>query len=388
MKGKKRIMRKFSIREISGVDVPAQRGARALIMKRGDPDDDPVKPKIDKAGVVQLVTGETNGHSHGVSVYSYDGRIEIYLAYAQANENAAAGHSHSILLDSDGTYSVVQNAGHTHTLDATDLATAIVNSVRKQDDNPKGVETMTDEEKAELEKANKMNERMKKIIALKAANRAYFDELKGEDVQDAFLDKSADDQDAEVKAADAKKNDADPVVYTTKDGVDIRKSDGANTLATAKALDGLKTDLETMKADNAKLTEERDKATFEKRAETELAHLPGSVEIRAALLKAAESFEDEDQRKDALAALKAQNSAHSELFVNRGISTGGDIEKTIATGANPQAELDKMAEAYQKDHPDITIEQAHVEVMKTEAGSKLYSEVIKSDRSAAMRVAA
>ena len=32
---KKRIMRKFRISEISGVDVPAQQGARALIMKRG-----------------------------------------------------------------------------------------------------------------------------------------------------------------------------------------------------------------------------------------------------------------------------------------------------------------------------------------------------------------
>ena len=157
--GKKRIMRKFTIDELSSVDVPAQEGAQALILKRAEVDE------VGKSGVVQMVTGEAEGHRHGIKVRKWgDGEIDIWVLGAQMSADKSS-HDHPLLVGTDGIYSVVENAGHTHTLESAALAAAIVGTVNKEAE-------MTPEEKARLEKLEKQLARGNKIIALAAEHCA------------------------------------------------------------------------------------------------------------------------------------------------------------------------------------------------------------------------
>ncbi len=117
------------------------------------------------------------------------------------------------------------------------------------------------------------------------------------------------------------------------------------------------------KATADKLTqeeEERAKELLETRAEKELSHMQGSVADRAALLRAIEGIEDDEQRKAALAALK----------LPEGLTT----EKALSGSAN--AELDAMAKAYQAAHTGVTVEAATAAVLRTSEGAAIYAKTL------------
>ena len=163
-----------------------------------------------------------------------------------------------------------------------------------------------------VEELQKQLDRANSIIALSQTEKSHFDSLEGE-VQDAFLAKSSDERKAEIESVSKAKQDADPVLYTTADGVELRKSAGEALIAMAKANDAIA-------KENSELRAQREQDSLEKRAEEELSHLPGDVKTRAAMLKAVESISDEDQRKAALDALKANNNAMGEAFEAHGVS--------------------------------------------------------------------
>ena len=119
----------------------------------------------------------------------------------------------------------------------------------------------------------------------------------------AFLGKSAGDRQSEIVA----KNSADPIVYTTTDGIELRKSQGEAIISIAKSNDELR-------KTNNELMEKAAQASLEKRADTELSHIPGDVGIRAAMLKAIDAIPDETQRTGALAALKSKNDLGKAAF--------------------------------------------------------------------------
>ena len=383
--GKKRIMRKFRLNEISGVDVPAQEGASVTIMKRRDPD-------LAKGSLVETVTGVTNGHQHGIRVTHYDRGINVWVEHAKGPDDEIE-HSHSLVMGADGVYGVLNNAGHTHSLDAVALATAIASSVQKHVTEEGN---MTPEEKAQLDGLAKSNERLGKIVLLKSDIRAYFDGIDGEDAQDAFLAKSAEAQAAEVKkaaddakAAEEARKAADPVVHTTADGVEIRKSDGPTVLALAKARDEDRKVIEQLTADNQALAKANTDADYAKRAAVELAHLPGTVEARAALLKNAEAIEDDDLRKQAVDALKANSVAMAPAFSTIGVVGGDDVAKAAAGAGDLQGELDALAEEHVKDNPGTSPEAAAAAVLKTARGADIYKRMCQAEAAANMsRVAA
>lgn len=107
------------------------------------------------------------------------------------------------------------------------------------------------------------------------------------------------------KTSTAKALDEDPVEYTTIDGIELRKSAGAAFISMAKSNDDLRKRLDKSEGD-------RSQDRLEKRAEEVLAHLPGSVTDRAAMLKAIDGIEDPSQREAAMSALKAQNESMSK----------------------------------------------------------------------------
>ncbi|MCY4318375.1 MAG: hypothetical protein OXE76_04125 [Alphaproteobacteria bacterium] len=387
-KRKRKIMRKLRIREISGVGVPAQEGARALIMKAGEP---PADDKVSKDDVAQAITGETDGHVHGISIMHYDDcRMSLYVSYA-TSDGADGSHSHQLYRGPDGSYSVLENAGHTHTLDSEALAMAIVSCMSKTHDNP-GDAPMTNDEKKALKDATEgleamkaKAERLEKVLAMSPAHRAHFDTLADADA-DAWLEKSATDRDAALDALEKARNEADPVVYTTTGGIEIRKSAGEAAVALAKVSDEQAKKVDDLQKENAKLAEQREMAVFEKRAADELPHLPGTLQSRAALLKAAESIEDAEQRKQAVEALKAQNEGMSLAFKSfgtagfdaMGVAKSGATDPASVDGKTPAEKLDALVKARMEkaDDKTLTYEAVYADVVEnTPEGAALYAAV-------------
>ena len=360
---RKAVIQSLKLNEISGVDNPAQEGARVSIMKRNGirpqqkslfgPADDVHKGYGDLADVL---TSETDGHQHGIDVDRRDNAVAFYVSWAQGPEDEN-GHSHPIVRNAQGQYELGVVSGHTHTIDQEGIASAVLALVTKD----KGDSTMPNDNDPTKETLAEALKVANAVIALKADERAHFDTL-DEDAKKNFILKSADDRKADIDAVKQAKTDSDPVEYTTADGVEIRKSAGVALITALKSNDD-------MRKENAELRKQREQETLEKRAETDLKYLPGDVKVRAAMLKAVDGIEDETQRTAAHNALKAQNKAMAEAFKTQG-HVGGQSEP-----GSPDEELHNLAKAYAKDK-NVSEAVAESEVLKTAQGQELYNKSV------------
>lgn len=109
----------------------------------------------------------------------------------------------------------------------------------------------------------------------------------------------------------------DPVIYKSAAGREYRASQ-AEAAELAKQLD-----------EQARLISEQNRvmkrALFAKRAETELAKYPGTLDVHAAILEAIESIADESVRKAALEALHAGNAALGKGFERAGVVAKAEL---------------------------------------------------------------
>lgn len=464
-KRKKTVMRTLKISEISGVDVPAQEGARAVIMKRAG----------EEFGKASALTSPEDGHSHLVALNGPPDGVElnsgftsfenghshpwvrgpggeIVIGTAQAPDGGAP-HIHRVafmskqdgdvlaeefedaeddeeekeeldeLVDTmkrqftadqrkklaetgeamkDGSFPIVTTADLSNAIQAFGRAKdkpAVARHIRRRakaldamDKLPETGElagmsknapadvagrdvgekekTMTDLNKKAAEQVDDLKAQLAKsnmIAALNDAEKAYYQPIAKDAAGDDFLKMDAGERQklvaAHVKEVEKRALDADPVVYTTMDGHDLRKSAGAAFIEIAKSNDALRKQLAASQEATANMA-------LEKRAEEELPHVPGTVQQRAAMLKALDGIEDEGNRAAAHAALKAQNDAMAFAF-----TTKGHVAATSPAGS-PEAELEKMAAEHQAKNPGMSMEKAHADVMATPAGAELYAKSV------------
>lgn len=416
------VMEEFDLLEISAVDRPAQAHAKAVIIKRdddtykgkdkkrggkdkktmgaGDPmdmsaeeDEEERKRKDKKKGgghsrdmkkemgdrSVGVLTSSEMGHSH--LVYFYPGSNAGETSHNSGDPDDM-GHSHPWAMDADGGIEIGEANGHTHSIDMESLDRALLQML-KYDSGDSTVEapvteaaaaanqedTMSDEAKksegldalqAKIDELTQRAEKAEAINALKADERAHFDSLSGADA-DAFLGKSEDERVSIMKAA----GDADPVVYKSLDGSEFRASDDPRVVKAVQRAD------EATKAAGDE-REKRESLELEKRAEAELPNLPGTPAVRASVLKAVESIEDEDVRKGALEALKSANAGIFERAggspEDNGLTKG---EGFRAPSGSAEAELETLVSKFQKEH-NVPEFKAWDEVLKTAEGAALY----------------
>jgi hypothetical protein len=369
---RRRIMRALKINEISAVDRPAQEGARALIMKRHEGPDDGSQTEKRGGDFVDVLTGETDGHQHGLRLSMDERGVSVYVAYATSGRPEEHGHDHVVARDADGNWVVSANAGHTHEIDQDAMARAVSAFLAKGEAagpdgttetgkagvvGEEGATTMTDKTQAELEQLQKRAERAEAILSMPEGIRKHFDGLAAAD-QDAFLALTADKRAESV----AKAAEANAVVYTAVDGTEYRKSDDPRLVALAKQND------ELVKG-AAKSAADRADAEVTELAKS-LQHLPGDLDTRKALVKSVMAIVDEDTRKSALEALKAQDAALGVAFKNAGTSSA----PVVADGSAEQ-ELDTLAKAHAAEK-GLTYAKAYSEVLKTEKGAALYAKTI------------
>ncbi len=374
-KPKRRIMRALKIHEISAVDVPAQEGAVAVIMKRNDPakkgDGGSASQTAENIAKGSALTSADEGHTHLIALVGHGGDKLVAGMTSWQDD-----HNHPWIMNEAsqvviGMASSESGEAHAHTvgemskLAEEELSAAgQTGTVGSQEDTQMPTDNTAktaDELAKEIEDLHKQVARSNSIAALNDVEKAHFETLEGDEA-DGFLAKSVDDRKVILSDLAKAATEEDPVVYTTKDGIELRKSHGAGFIVMAKSNDALRDQV-------TKLTDDKSVATYEKRAETELAHMPGDIGTRAAMLKAIDGIEDKDQREASLNALKAQNEILSTAFKVAG--NGG----TPPPGS-PEDRLDDLAKEYQKANPTVTIEQSMTEVLKTDAGHELYAKSV------------
>lgn len=367
MPGERKKRTALKIAEISGVDVPAQEGAKALIMKRKEPrkvvvektaPEDESHDERGKIAKSAALTTEAEGHSHLIYTSGPEGDWDA------GTTSWHAEHSHPWVRTPDGQIVLGEVNGHSHMIAAVTKAVETETQAAGEAGNTNvGKETeMTDKSKEAaptIEALQKQLDRQTKVAELNDVQKAHFAGL-DEAAQDAFLAKSADDRQAEVDAVAKAATEADPVEYTTMDGIELRKSAGAAMIAMAKSNDALR-------KQNDELAKNAADEAIRKRAETELAHLPGDVDARMALIKSVDAIEDETQREAAMNALKAQNEAMAKAFTTAG--HGGEAPANSAT-----EQLDALAKKHQDDNPGTSFAKAYDAVLETAKGAELYAQ--------------
>jgi len=358
----------LKIAEISGVDVPAQEGAKALIMKRHETPELPAEPVVkgskedvhdarSELAKSAALTSATDGHTHLLYTSGPDGDWDA------GTTSWHDDHSHPWVRMEDGSIVLGEVNGHTHQIAAMTKAvnpeaageagtTVVEKEADMPNDTKKAAPTVEDLQK-QLDRANA-------VAALNDAQKSHFNSLEA-DAQDVFLAKSAEDRQAEVDAVEKAKTEADPVVYKTLDGLELRKSAGEALIAMAKSNDAIRKENAALKASAA------DEA-IRKRAETELEHLPGDLDARVALLKSVEAIEDETQRAAALNALKAQNTAMAGAFKSTGHG-GNPVQKSA------EAQLDDLAKAHAEEK-GVSFAKAYTAVLDTPKGQELYQQTL------------
>lgn len=340
------------------------------------------------------VTGEVDGHVHALSVEDpgceWIGTLNTSWG---TSEGAPSSHGHVWTYDDKtGAITIAADSGHTHPIDA--VVPAAVLAIARGRAALRTLEQAADvaavgaalvEEVVEgaaagtvsisiaarAPAANSTPAAPPAIVAphqetrmpilrkhlaaaflLSDAERAHVATIPEEADQVSFLEKSAPDRAAIVKAA----LDADPIVHTTTDGLVIRKSAGETALAFAKRSDAQDALLKAQATEIAKATAETERVTLEKRATTELAHFSkgaiANVDIRTIILKAFEvGILDAAQRAEALVVMKGAGAALAMLGKANGVNPespqGPDDPANVLKTAVVKYQVDHKLPSYE-----------------------------------------
>lgn len=337
-------------------DEGAEKQARRR-RKKKDGDYDKEADDLEKGAgdLVDLVTSVNEGHQHGISVNIYDDQVSFFTSYAGQDRDST--HDHQIVRNDDGSYSILENFGHSHDdipaeqimsiigqrmlekeaageemPEEGPLADLLAMAKESERQPPEGDPKMADDNK-ELDALKAQVATLTAVAALTGAHKTHYDAL-DEDGQAEFMKMDDAAKDAAIKAAETQKSEADPVVYTADNGDVFKQSDDPRLVKMAKERD-------SERKENIRLQKKAEDDALTKRAETELANLPGDLSVRKALLKAAESIEDETARTGAIEALKAQNSRMGGAFTTVGAGGTPAVKADSATAA--EAELERLA---------------------------------------------
>ena len=324
----KRRFKKLRIDEISLVDRPAHSEARIALMKR------------------MALTTSADNHTHKLILVAAGG--ESFADLRSGSTSYVEGHMHDWVMDEAGNITLTEADGHTH-----DIATMIkkLPDGFGKNQSEAGNNMTPEEEKLALEKARA--DRAESIVKLSADERAYFDALPASE-QDAFL--ANDDKAAVVKNA----AEADPVVYTSLDGKEFRKSVGETVLDLVKSNDELrKRDMQR----EAVMKRE----SFVKSAGEVLGHVSGSIEAKADLMEAVDSLPVEKQEA-VLEILKSKDAGLARAFEEVGNTGAGNA-------CDAETKLQAIAKGLRDNDSSLTPERAYSAALDTPEGRELYSQL-------------
>ncbi len=217
-------------------------------------------------------------------------------------------------------------------------------------------EDMTQEQIVLLQKRA---ERAEKALALTNAERELFNTLDTA-AQDTFLALPAASRLAEIQ----KSKDSNPVVHTDSRGREFRKNDDPRLIEMAKDADiDRKARLESEKLARME--------RISKRA-AGLDKLPGDEADKVLLVEAVEKLETAEQREKAWTLLGKLNGEYAKAFTRIGTK-----ETPVAEGTEPEQQLNAMAKSWREKNPRLTEAQAYNAIIRTPEGMALYNKYLE-----------
>jgi len=322
------------------------------------------------------MTNEVRGHVHLLELNTTAGQTSYATSDPPSMTSNSSGassvsyssaHAHSYIVDSKGDVTIGVADGHTHTVAVkaikSDVAKGDAETNSKTSENGNMEATATETKKNDADRISVLEselETAKALASMNDAQRAYHAKLSKSDAI-AFEKMAPSERESTV----AKSLERDRVVYKSVDGTEFRASDDPRLVAMAKRADESARELATEKA-------LREVEVYKRRAETELAHLPGTVETRVALLKSVDSIPDATERANALKALHANNTSMAEAFKRKGGKPAA--EDSDDDEDDPQDKIDAKVSKIATEK-GITFEKAMSEFLDTEEGQELYSQI-------------
>lgn len=374
--------------EYSAVTTPAQEGARAVLMKRAE--ESPESGGTSKAPAAKLnkhsaliMTSSELDHQHILRLYSDEPGGSTGSSMFQIEGSEPVWHDHPWILGADGEITIGEVLGHTHEVDRDSVIAGVLSFIkvggsdRSTPGSGKGKEKTkmaipakkTEGNESGAADLQKAQDRNAALLSLSAEAFAFMKTLSGDEAE-AFLAAPAEQRAVVMSAAMQKAAEADPVLYKATDGTVYRKSQ--ELLAKFARRD------DEREAEMVKLRAKDEAIAFEKRAAEELPNLPGTIEVRGALLKAVQGIADEAVRGAAYLILKAKSNAIGESMKKLGHSAQSDESKFDGELSDSDAALEKMAVDYAASK-GVPLAKAYQAVMQTEEGRKLYGKAHPAD---------
>lgn len=194
----------------------------------------------------------------------------------------------------------------------------------------------TPDQSPELAAALAQVQLLSAVVALNAEERSHYDGLSTDTEKSAFLELDSNQRSDVLR----KSRDADPVVYTARNGTEYRKSADPGLVAAIKTADAA---VERMEQQSAEMVAQK----YTRDAEKSLANLPGDIAIRAALLQAIDAYDCSDEvRKGMHDAVKAGDTAISTALSTIGTKRG----PTDTTKAAGVSFLQRVTEIQKRDN--------------------------------------
>lgn len=344
------------------------------------------------------ITDEVDGHQHALDLDEPAGWCgdRQTTSWAQI-EGVDTGHCHIWTFDEQtGAITIAADSGHTHTVDAVvppevlatfmlneraDAASSAQQTLERLVDEgaPVGVSVTIASRAPEVKSTPQAGARSVVItateksqmnllktvaclIAMSDTQRAYVGKLAPDEVE-PFLQKSASDRDAIVRAA----GDADPIVFKgTTTNIEVRASHGEFARKMAEQNENNATTIAKQQLEITKANEARQVEIYKAKAKSDIGYLAGSDDAKVALLKAIDGIADEKVRGEVTTALKAADAVAKELGKPKGANPGEDAE-----GAAPLEKFEAGITKYALDHKLANRLDAYEPFLKTAEGKAL-----------------
>lgn len=285
----------------------------------------------------------------------------------EKSEGEENGHQHAWLRKPDGSIEILMTEGHVH--EVLTMPASVAGEKGAESGAGSGAEYGEGEAMAKDEGIDKGSPELIQLRKDLTETRAQLDvsrvEAQFNDAERSLYAKLDDAGRVEFRKLDADGRKArveqargeNPVVYTSEAGDVFRKSDDSRLIAMAKRADA---ETRQARADREALVLER----LQKRADSELSHLPGKTEVKVALLKAIDGISDPDLKTGAVALLKAGDENLAKAFRTAG-SLGLSIDEN-----SPKAKLEKMAKTLASEK-NVSREKGMALALATSEGQQL-----------------
>ncbi|QNN99842.1 hypothetical protein P67b_00083 [Ruegeria phage Tedan] len=370
--------------------------------------------EANKAGdLVDLATSSDEGHQHGIHIFMQGDELGLMTTFARAGD-AEMSHDHQLVRNESGSYSILENEGHTHDdIPAEEVQRIITDRIMKQEDRPGSLDGRFPINNAEdlgnaiqafgrarrsdrQEVANHIRSRaralgmadrlpeegvladllkmeengeetVKEEIAMTEQEKQEFEALKAENATLKAVLRMTPAQKAHYDTLDVTDQADFAKMGSTARDAAVKMAEEANP-EVFKSLDGtvyrqnddarLVVMAKERDEDRAEILKQRtlnEDNALKTRAEADLDHTPGELKVHKAMLKAFDAIEDEEIRNGAHAALKAGNTALGKTAA--GVLGTTAMPKIVAgqdVAKTANDELKQIADDYIKADPSLT----------------------------------